>query len=66
MAIAAITGMCAAAAGLACFGIILNVVNLFEVPLAMNRVIERFVTKNSALAPLARFFIVLKKDGPVG
>jgi hypothetical protein len=41
------------------FGIVLNLVNLFQVPLAMNRQIERWVTTNKFLVPCFAMIIVI-------
>lgn len=49
--VAIVIDMYVAITALVCFGIMLNVVNLFQVPEAMNSLIER-VTKNTFLVPL--------------
>ena len=49
--VAVIIDMYVAITALVCFGIMLNVVNLFEVPVAINHFIERFV-RNPILVPL--------------
>ena len=41
------------------FGIILNIVNLFQVPLAINRLIEAYVTRNKILVPMFALVLVI-------
>jgi hypothetical protein len=43
---------------LICFGIMLNIVNLFQVPLAMNNLIKRFVT-NPIIVTVVRNFLII-------
>lgn len=54
VAIAVVLDVYVALVALVCFGVMLNVVNLFEVPRAINRVVERFVTTHAVLVPMVR------------
>lgn len=44
--------MYVAITALVLFGIMLNIVNLFGVPIELNNMIERFITKNAVAVPL--------------
>ncbi|KAL7529563.1 hypothetical protein ACHAWF_003024 [Thalassiosira exigua] len=59
VAIAVVLDVYVALTGLVCFGIMLNVVNIFQVPLAINRVVERHVTRNAVLVPMIALGIVV-------
>mmetsp|Transcript_4218 Transcript_4218/g.10175 ORF Transcript_4218/g.10175 Transcript_4218/m.10175 type:complete len:230 (+) Transcript_4218:448-1137(+) len=54
-----ILDMYVAVVSLVCFGILLNIVNLFDVPIAMNQFIQRFVTNNAFLVPLIALCIII-------
>ena len=64
----AIIDVYVAVTALICFGIMLNIVNLFEVPMAINRFIERFV-KNAFLLSLVshppKFVVIVSSDAMI-
>lgn len=62
---AAIIDTYVAVTSLVFFGIMLNVVNLFEIPLDLNHAIERKITKNKIAIPIVSSFYLGMNFAPI-